>query len=222
MKIKILGTRGEVKATAPRHSKHSGVLVDGKLLFDVGEKEFLQYRPRLVFITHLHPDHAFFIRKKSVAAPVVRLYTPQNLKRAITVGAYKIKPILTRHGKDIKSSAYLIKKGKKKVLYTGDLIWINKTHYRYLKNLDLVITEGSFIRSGGFVRKDPKSGRIYGHTGIPNLIQLFKKFTNRIVFVHFGSWFYENIGDAKRRIKNLGKEEGMETIAGYDGANITI
>ena len=61
MKLRILGTRGEIKSSAPRHSKHSGVLIDGKLMLDVGEKEFLDLKPGCVFITHLHPDHAFFI-----------------------------------------------------------------------------------------------------------------------------------------------------------------
>ena len=58
MKIKILGTRANIKAGTPGHTKHSGVLVDNKLLFDVGEKEFLKYNPSYIFFTHFHPDHA--------------------------------------------------------------------------------------------------------------------------------------------------------------------
>ena len=59
MKIKILGTRGEIKVSAPKHSNHSGILADGKIMFDVGEKKFLSLDPKYIFITHLHPDHAF-------------------------------------------------------------------------------------------------------------------------------------------------------------------
>lgn len=63
MHITILGTRGEIKESAPFHSKKSGVLIDDELLLDCGEKEFLQYQPRWILLTHLHPDHAYFVRK---------------------------------------------------------------------------------------------------------------------------------------------------------------
>jgi glyoxylase-like metal-dependent hydrolase (beta-lactamase superfamily II) len=62
MNIKILGTRGEIKVSAPYHSRHSGVLIDNTLLLDCGEPEFLDYKPQAILITHLHPDHAFFVR----------------------------------------------------------------------------------------------------------------------------------------------------------------
>jgi glyoxylase-like metal-dependent hydrolase (beta-lactamase superfamily II) len=63
MKIEILGTRGEIKNLKPYHAKHSGVFIDNDLLFDLGEKEYLKLNPEHIFITHLHPDHAFFARK---------------------------------------------------------------------------------------------------------------------------------------------------------------
>ena len=62
MKITILGTRGEIEPTAPYHARHSGLLVDDTLMFDLGEQEFLAYKPSYIFITHLHPDHAYFVR----------------------------------------------------------------------------------------------------------------------------------------------------------------
>jgi glyoxylase-like metal-dependent hydrolase (beta-lactamase superfamily II) len=74
--IKILGTRGEVEPSVPFHSKHSGTLVDGTLLMDLGEKEFLNYNPRAVFITHLHPDHAFFVTDP--AEIDVPIYAPET------------------------------------------------------------------------------------------------------------------------------------------------
>ena len=41
MKIQILGTRGEVEPSAPYHARHSGILIDDRFMFDLGEKEFL-------------------------------------------------------------------------------------------------------------------------------------------------------------------------------------
>jgi hypothetical protein len=54
MKIKVLGTRGEIKASLPEHANHSGVLIDDVILLDIGEKQFLNCHPKYIFITHLH------------------------------------------------------------------------------------------------------------------------------------------------------------------------
>lgn len=235
MKIKILGTRGEVEPFASYHSKHSGVLVDDVLMFDLGEKEFLKYQPKWVFITHLHPDHAFFINTISTENMVdidlreTLIYTPevyhggfqtQIITEKIVFDSYEIQPIPAHHSKFVKSVAYLLKKGEQRLLYTGDLIWVNKEYHHLLANLDLVITEASFLRQGGMVRKDRETGELYGHTGVPNLINLFKKFTQNILFTHFGSWFYEDITVAKKKLWQLGKEQGVNIFVGYDGMEI--
>ncbi len=219
MKIKILGTRGEIKAKSPYHSKHSGILIDHIFLFDLGEKEYLKLNPKHIFITHLHPDHAFFVRKEEKLKR--KFYTPENFKTKKQFGKYQISSIPTIHSKKVKSQAYLIQKNNKKILYTGDLIWIAKKYHSALKNLDLVITEASFIRKGGVIRRDKKTQEIYGHNGIPDLINLFKKFTNQILFMHFGSWFYKDIPKAKRKSKmilfilniyNMQKQSGASGI----------
>jgi len=225
MKIKILGTRGEIEASAPYHSSHSGTLLDKKILLDAGEERFLDYKPKYIFITHLHPDHAFFIKEPEKKAQIkIPIYSPENLrpKKPIKVDSYRITPIPTIHSKKVKSVAYLIEKNGKRFLYTGDMIWIKKKYHYLLENLDLVITEASFYRKGGLVRKDKETLEVYGHTGIPNLINLFKKFTSHIVFLHFGSWFYKDIKRAREKIAKLGKENGVETIIGYDGLEVEI
>jgi len=51
---------------------------------------------------------------------------------------------------------------------------------------------------------------------------LFKKFTSRILFVHFGSWFYEDIDQSRKKIIELAKENGVEAIVGCDGLEIKI
>lgn len=228
MKIKILGTRGEIPVSAPYHSKQSGVLIDNQILFDIGEKEYLKYKPKHIFITHLHPDHAYFVRTKEIFDE--KIYAPEKtelasnttvLKKQITINSYKIKPIPTEHSRKVKSTAYLIQKGKQKILYTGDMIWINKEYHKWLKNLDLVITEASFVRKGGMVRRY-ETGEIYGHTGVPNLINLFKKFTKKIVLTHFGSWIYKDMKASRKLIKKMAEENNVEIIVGYDGMEIKI
>jgi ribonuclease BN (tRNA processing enzyme) len=229
MKIKVLGTRGEIEQTAPRHSRHSGLLVDGRLLFDLGEREFLDTRPRRVFITHLHPDHAFFVREPAplgvpVYAPETRAAIPgvRIFPGEMSFRGYSIRAIPTHHSFKVKSTAYLVEKRGRRLLYTGDLFWINKELHPLLEGLDLVVTEASFIRRGGMIRRDRATGTPYGHAGVPNLIELFGKFAANILFVHFGAWFYEGARKSRRTLAALGKQNGVRALAGYDGFELDM
>lgn len=230
MLIRILGTRGEIEARAPRHSKHSGVLIDNYILLDLGEADFLNYDPAYIFITHLHPDHAFFVRHPLTSMAIdAKLFAPEKFaaskleklnQKIRLLHGYEVTPIPTHHSHRVASQAYLITKGETKILYTGDMIWIDKKYHRLLKNLDLVITEASFIHKGGFIKKHPESGKLYGHTGIPSLIDLFSHFTHKIVLVHFGTWFFQNIADSRKKITQLATQHQIEIIVGYEGMEI--
>lgn len=228
MKLKILGTRGDVKESALRHVRHSGVLVDGRILLDLGEREYLDYHPKAVFITHLHPDHAFFILGHEKID--VSVYAPEGHKNAkiavpsgpILLNSYNVVPFPTIHSKKFQSQGYIVEKDDQKLVYTGDLIWIDKNYHHLLENADLVITDGSHLHRGGRVFRDKVTGQIYGHTGIPNLVNFFKDFTENILFVHFGSWFYDNAVQSVKLIKALGKKNGVQVIVGYDGMELDL
>lgn len=220
MKLKILGTRGEIKFSSPLHSRHSGVLVDDKLLMDLGEVSFLAYKPKWILLTHLHPDHAAFLDLPlNFKIPV---FDPESNKKPFTLGPYRITPIPTHHSKLMPSQAYRIDSKNCSILYTGDIIWIDKKYHHLFKGLDLVITDGSYFKKGGLIRRDPKTGKIFGHTGIPNLVDLFRPFTKKLLLIHFGSWFFKNIPRSRDQIKNLSKQKGIEILVGYDGMKLLI
>lgn len=229
MKIKVLGTRGEIKESAPRHSRHSGLLVDGRLLFDLGEREFLDSKPWAVFITHLHPDHAFFVRRPAplavpVYAPETRTAVPEVevFPGEMSFRGYSIRAIPTDHSLKGKSTAYIVEKSRQRLLYTGDLFWINKEFHPLLEGIDLVVTEASFLSKGGMIRRDRATGMAYGHAGVPNLIELFGKFTENILFIHFGAWFYGDARKSRRILTALGKKNRVAVRAGYDGFELDL
>lgn len=233
MKIKILGTRGEIPQSAPYHSRQSGILVDGELMLDLGEEEFLKYRPKNILFTHLHPDHAFFTRDPENAPEIgIPMYGPEPYNRggirvkkfegSGKLGNFRIRTIPVIHSLKVDSHAIIVSRGGRRFLYTGDMLWIKKWYHRYLKDLDLVITEGSFIRKSGMVRRDKETGRIYGHAGVGKLIGTFAPYTDRIVLVHFGSWLYRDMKKGRRKVQDLADRESVEVTVGYDGLEVSV
>ena len=230
MRIRVLGTRGEIEPSAPYHARHSGVLLDDTILLDLGEREFLDYEPRAALITHLHPDHAFFVRDRSatVAMPV---YAPEARSDGVRVRAvagemtlhrHRVTAIPTVHSLKVKSCAYRIEKGGRSLLYTGDLLWIARRYRVLVGRPDLVITEASFMREGGAVRRDAETGQVFGHTGVPNLVRFFSGYTKHMLLVHFGAWFYDDMKGARRELRALGREHGVSVRVGYEGMELDL
>lgn len=230
LNIKILGTRGEIKESTTYHSKKSGVLLDNYIMLDCGEKRFIEHNPKFILITHLHPDHAYFVRHHEKPHTNVPIFAPEKYDLAkiivtsteFMIDDYRITPIPTIHSVRVKSNAYLIEHHGKKILFTGDMIWIEKKYHSLLDQLDLVITEASFAKRGGVIRRQEESGMIYGHNGIPDLINLFKNFSDTILFIHFGAWFYQDIHKSRQFFSDLATKNKIKIIVGYDGMELAI
>ena len=116
MRVRILGTRGNVAASAPWHAKHAGVLVDGRLLLDAGEAGYLDLRPEHVFITHLHPDHAVLASLANahdvtihVPEPTIALPDAHVVTQAMTIGPYRVTPVPTLHSRNVRSVGYTVR-----------------------------------------------------------------------------------------------------------------
>lgn len=206
-------------------------MIDKTLLLDLGEKSYLRYQPKWVLITHLHPDHAYFVRRHHEENPETKalIFAPEKSRKGIRVlrgrrklGSYLVTPIPTHHSKNVKSQAYLIQKGNKSILYTGDLIWIDKKYHHLFDWVDLVITDGSFVREGGMIRKDKETNKLFGHNGIPNLIRLFQPFAKRLVFTHFGSWFFKNVKASRNKFLALGKKYNAHVVVARDGMDLYL
>jgi ribonuclease BN (tRNA processing enzyme) len=228
MKLRILGTRGEIPVSAPTYERHSGMLVDDELLIDFGEASYAAYKPKAIVITHLHPDHAIFMRGP-IAVPDTPIYAPERkglpfvtvLPPVLHLGDYAITAIPIRHSGKVRSRALLIEKEGKRMLYTGDMLSIDKKYLSQLGSLDCVVTEASTIRAGGIVRSNA-SGMSYGHAGVPDLITLFAPHTKRIVLTHFGSWFVKDVRAGKLALAKLKKNLGVDVIVAHDGFELIV
>ncbi|HET9826586.1 MAG TPA: MBL fold metallo-hydrolase, partial [Chitinophagaceae bacterium] len=212
-----------------RYRKHSGILIDSKVLLDVGERDYLRYRPQIILITHLHPDHAFFVAKKEntdlhsqVYAPEASIKVPQikNLVKPLLIDEYKIIPVPVVHSLKVRSQGYILEKENIRIFYSGDIVEVRQKHLQGLGHFDAVITEASFIRKGGIVRKNAR-GEKFGHAGIPELIQLFRKHTQRIILTHFGTWFIKDPVAGRKKLKCL-EQQDLKIEIPADGFEYSI
>lgn len=228
MKIKILGTRGKIEPKAEGYVRHTGFLLDQQILIDVGEAEYMDHRPKAVVFTHFHPDHAYFVPEKEKFTPNIPLFGPEAhelipdlkvISGRFRAGGYNFTPVPVIHALKLKSLGYIIEKDQKRIFITGDVAWIEKANLADLPPLDLIITEASFINKGGRINR--KKDRIFGHTGVPDLMRLFSPYTKKIAFCHYGEWFFNNPPEkSKQQIKAL--EEDVELIPAHDGMELEV
>lgn len=231
MKIKTLGTKAQINQSAKGHEKYTGLLLDNKILIDAGDASYLDYQPAAIFFTHLHPDHAYFMWNNDSFYSPVPAYAPelpesdsniQVINQPVQFEDYKITPIPVIHSLKMKSYGYLVENGANcRVFVSGDIAWIEKQYQEKLTYLDLVITDGSTIKKTGMIRRDKKSGQIYGHNGIPELISIFEKYTSHIIFIHLGEWFMKDPEHGAQKIKDLAGE-GQNFEVGSDGEEFNI
>ncbi len=52
-------------------------------------------------------------------------------------------------------------------------------------------------------------------------MNLFKQYTDRIVFMHFGSWFMKDVPAGRKKIQALA-EEGLTLEAAHDGVEYEV
>lgn len=142
------------------------------------------------------------------------------LSQPVRMDNYKITPVPVTHSLKVKSQGYLIEAANKRIFYSGDIVEIDRQHWKYLHRLNVVITEGSFFRKGGVVRKND-NGQKYGHAGIPDLVELFKRFTSRIIFTHFGAWYIKDIETGKQKMKSL-EQKNLKIEMAFDGREFSV
>lgn len=197
-------------------------------MFDVGEQEYLQTNPKAIVFTHYHPDHAFFAFKNELFQSNIPHFGPERhpllpsvqvINNEFELEGYHITPISVLHAFKLKSLGYLIQKNNKRIFLTGDVAWIEKWQRDKLPNLDLICTEATFIRNGGKINR--KEGKIFGHMGVPDLIRMLSPHTKRILFAHYGQWFFSRDSSGPDVIRALAPDD-VELIPAMDGYSIEI
>jgi phosphoribosyl 1,2-cyclic phosphodiesterase len=239
MRLRFLGTRGEIEARTRRHGRHSSLLVGHRrreVMIDCGldwRDRLARLRPGAIVLTHAHPDHAAGLRD-GASCPV---YASEE--RWTTIGRYPIaesaivQPRRRLHVLGIEFEAfpvehslrapavgYRVRAGQVAIFYAPDLVSI-VDEKEALSGLDLYVGDGAAV-SRSIVRR--RDGRAIGHASIRAQLEWCASAgVGRAVFTHCGSEIVK--GDARTvaaRVGALGREHGIEARIAHDGLELDL
>lgn len=238
MKITFLGTRGYIDARTKLHYRHTSTLFSYKrtnLLFDCGQ-DWLGNIPKgvhAIFVTHAHPDHAWGLQEGASCPvyaskeswlvmkkyPIAEKHIISSRKK-IKIGPFTIQVFTVAHSLRAPAVSYKITAGKKTVLYSGDLVYIEK-RAEALKHVDLYIGDGATLQRP-LIRKRGKA--LIGHTPIQTQLTWCKKAgIKRAIFTHCGTQIVQS--DPKEvlaKVKALARKREVEATIAYDGMKMRL
>lgn len=239
MRLRFLGTRGEIEAQTRRHRRHSSLLVGYRrreVMVDCGidwRHELARLRPAAIALTHAHPDHAAGLRD-GAPCPV---HAPAETWRAIerypigergiieprqplTVLGVEFEAFPVEHSLQAPAVGYRITAGRAAIFYAPDLVSIVDERAA-LRGLDLYIGDGAAVRRSIVRYRD---GRAIGHASIRAQLEWCAAArVRRAVFTHCGSEIVK--GDARTvagSVGSLGSEYGIEALIAHDGLELSL
>jgi len=236
MRLKFLGTRGEVEESSKKHKYHSSLLVTYKgfkLLIDHGliSKSLKTIKPDAILITHAHPDHFKWLKKDEEYKG--KIYVTRDTKKAskfkknfelikinkwFKVGPFKILGYRVIHSLIAPAIGFKIKSDKTFV-YNSDLIDI-KRKSSVLRDIDFYVGDGSTVTANLVRRSKTQPSKIFGHTRIQTQINWCKKYEiKNAIFTHFGKEPIR-LGD-KKLLKKL-KTDNVDVKIAHDNMSIRL
>ncbi|MEX0940709.1 MAG: MBL fold metallo-hydrolase [Candidatus Babeliales bacterium] len=240
MRIKFLGTRGNIEVRTKKHYRHSTVLISyyhTTIMIDCGKdwlNKISQMNPDAIFITHAHPDHAQGLKKGSPAPVYATLASWEEIKNykihdrriimpedPISIGNITIMAFEVEHSIHAPAVGYRIIAGKKSIFYVPDLVRIKKQK-EALKNVAVYIGDGAIVSRSLLVRE--KKGTYVGHSPITEQLKSCKKEKiKKMIVTHCGTEIVTSDEDEiKKRLQKLSKEYDVEVQLAYDGLEIII
>jgi ribonuclease BN (tRNA processing enzyme) len=226
MKLKFLGTKGEIEEKTARHKFHSSLLLEDKgfrLLIDHGLKseKLVSIKPNAILITHAHPDHFIWLKKDESykgkiyltaeaqkAAKFQKNFKIIKVNEWFKIGPFRILAYKVLHSLLAPAVGFKIKNSQT-IIYNPDLVVAEDKDV--LKDVDLYVGDGSSVKSN-LVRR--KGNKLFGHTRIQTQINWCKDYKiKKIIFTHLGKEALK-IGDKKLE-KSLA-QEGLEIKIAHD------
>jgi phosphoribosyl 1,2-cyclic phosphodiesterase len=238
VKIRFLGTRGEIEHSTARHRRHSSLAVAFRgrdVMVDCG-LDWLEsvgrLNPNAIVVTHAHPDHAAGLRRGSPCPVFATEVTWQALRRyplaerevvkprkPLVIGGITFEAFPLEHSLRAPAVGYRITAGKAAVFYAPDVVSI-RGQDRALEGLDVYVGDGAAITRGIIRRRDDTP---IGHASIRTQLDwCAESGVRRAIFTHCGSEIVRGDGRAAAKVDALGGERGVEAEIAFDGMELTV
>jgi phosphoribosyl 1,2-cyclic phosphodiesterase len=239
VKLKFLGTRGEIGVRTRRYNMHTSLLVSYRgadVMIDCGLDwlgKFERLHPAAIVLTHAHPDHAWGLQNGApcpVHAPEKTWRTLKNCKVedphvirervATEICGIIFEAFPVEHSILAPAVGYGISAGRAHVFYGPDLLFIHD-RAGALKDVQVYIGDGATL-TRSFVRK--RGNALIGHTPVrTQLTWCAKEGVPRAIITHCGSEIVT--GDERKlaaKLRAMAAERGIEACIAHDRMELTL
>jgi phosphoribosyl 1,2-cyclic phosphodiesterase len=239
VKLKFLGTRGEIGVRTRRHNMHTSLLVSYRgadVMIDCGLDwlgKFERLHPAAIVLTHAHPDHAWGLQNGSpcpVYAPEKTWRTLKNRKIedrrlireriATEICGIIFEAFPVEHSILAPAVGYRISAGRTHFFYGPDLLFI-RDRAAALKDVQVYIGDGATL-TRSFVRK--RGNALIGHAPVrTQLTWCAKERVPRAIITHCGSEIVT--GDERKlaaKLRAMTAKRGIEACIAHDRMELTL
>ncbi len=239
MKLRFLGTRGEIEARTRRHRMHSSLLVSYRgdhVMIDCGLDwlgKFERLRPSAIVLTHAHPDHAWGLKNGAPCPVHAPKKTWLSLKKCQVEDRHLINERVptkiygitfeafpAEHSLLAPAVGYRVSASRTCIFYGPDLLFIHD-RAAALKDVQVYIGDGATL-ARSFVRK--RGDKLIGHATVrTQLGWCAKEGVPRAIITHCGSEIVT--GDERNlaaRLRAMGAERGVEIRIAHDGMELVL
>ena len=239
MKLRFLGTRGEIDLRTPLHRMHTSMQVSYRkttVMIDCGLDWLGQVKlmnPQAIVLTHAHPDHAWGLKEGApcrvyateVTWGIIESYPIEarvtvKPRTPFEIGAITFEAFPVEHSTRCPAVGYRITAGRNSIFYVPDLVHINEQH-EALAGVRLYIGDGASLRRP-MVRRPGNA--LVGHSAVRTQLGWCRKEgVPSAIVTHCGSEIVGGSPEAMNdAVRELGKEKGIEAAIAYDGLEVTL
>jgi phosphoribosyl 1,2-cyclic phosphodiesterase len=239
VKLKFLGTRGEIDLKTRLHKMHSSLEISYRghaVMIDCGADwlgRIRHMRPDAIVITHAHPDHAWGLKGGAPCEVYATAETWGSIgefpisqrvsiqpRSPFEIHGLMLEAFPVEHSTRAPAVGYRISAGRSTIFYAPDLVYIYETH-QALSSIRLYVGDGASLRRP-IVRK--RGAALVGHAAVrTQLGWCGREGVPKALITHCGSEIVGmNSRTADKIVRDLGLERGVSAQIAFDGFGIVL